>query len=87
MYTELFKLNGLSNNFKTKSKFIFIDFNGEYSKEVDDEILSKNKIVYTLKTKDNTGSKYPILKSEIEKLELLSILLDATEKTQQPFFT
>jgi hypothetical protein len=84
MYTGLFKLE-LNDNFKTKSKFVFIDFNGEYSKDSDDEILTKNKIVYKLRTKDNTGKKYPILKTEIEKLELLSILLDATEKTQQPF--
>lgn len=85
MYTGLFNLENLNDNFKTKSKFIFIDFNGEYSKEKDDEILIKNKIVYKLRTRDNTGQKYPILKTEIEKLELLSILLDATEKTQQPF--
>ena len=85
MYTELFRLKELSDNFKTKSKFVFIDFNGEYSKDNDDEILTKNKIIYKLRTKDNKGAKYPILKTEIEKLELLSILLDATEKTQQPF--
>lgn len=85
MYTELFRLENLSDNFKKKSKFIFIDFNGEYTREEDDEILIKDKKVYKLRTKDNNGSKYPILKTEIEKLELLSILLDATEKTQQPF--
>lgn len=85
LYTELFKLGDQRENFKTKSKFIFIDFNGEYSKAGDDGILSKNKTVYRLRTRDNTGSKYPILKTELEKLELLSILLDATEKTQQPF--
>jgi uncharacterized protein len=85
LYTELFKLGDQRDNFKTKSKFIFIDFNGEYSKEEDDGILSKNKTVYKLRTRDNKGSKYPILKTELEKLELLSILLDATEKTQQPF--
>ena len=85
MYTELFKLESLGDNFKKRSKFIFIDFNGEYSKDDDDGILTKDKIVYKLKTKDNTGKKYPILKREVEKLELLSILLDATEKTQQPF--
>lgn len=86
MYTELFSLSTLHDNFKTKSKFIFIDFNGEYSKESgDDKILTGNKTVYRLRTKDDSGSKYPILKTEIEKLELLSILLDATEKTQQPF--
>lgn len=85
MYTELFKHEKLGESFKTKSKFIFIDFNGEYSRETDDEVLTKNKIVYRLKTKGTTERKYPILKNEIEKLELLSILLDATEKTQQPF--
>ncbi|MHB1697454.1 MAG: ATP-binding protein [bacterium] len=85
MYTELFKLNKLGENFKTKSKFIFIDFNGEYSKENNDKILTEGKVVYQLRTKGNTVKKYPILKSDIEKLELLSILLDATEKTQQPF--
>ena len=85
MFTELFKLKNLNNNFKTKSKFVFIDFNGEYSKESDDKILTESKKVYRLRTKDNNGDKYPILKTEIEKLELLSILLDATEKTQQPF--
>lgn len=85
MYTELFKLKVLGENFQKKSKFIFIDFNGEYSREKNDNILSKDKIVYRLRTRDSKGQKYPILKTEIEKLELLSILLDATEKTQQPF--
>src|SRR3989339_1925992 len=85
MFTELFRLDSLNGNFKTKSKFIFIDFNGEYSKDADDKILTESKKVYRVKTKDNNGDKYPILKTEIEKLELLSILLDATEKTQQPF--
>ncbi|HUD19578.1 MAG TPA: ATP-binding protein [Patescibacteria group bacterium] len=85
MYTELFKLPNLNDNFNKKSKFIFIDFNGEYSKDSDDQILTANKVVYKLRTKDNNGSKYPISKAEIEKMELLSILLNATEKTQQPF--
>lgn len=85
LYTGLFSLADTNPNIRTKSKFIFIDFNGEYSKGADDGILTKHKTVYRLRTRDNEGSKYPILKTEIEKLELLSILLDATEKTQQPF--
>lgn len=85
MYTELFRLKDLGGNFTTKSKFIFVDFNGEYSRDDDDHILTNNKTVYHLKTRISSGDKYPIHKSEIEKLELLSILLDATEKTQQPF--
>lgn len=85
IYTELFRLKDLSDNFTQKSRFVFIDFNGEYSKKDNDCILTKNKIVYNLKTRIANGDKYPIDKSEIEKPELLSILLDATEKTQQPF--
>jgi len=86
LYTELFRLKDLSDNFTNKSRFVFIDFNGEYSKENDDHILTANKTVYNLRTKpQDGGDKYPIHKSELEKLELLSILLDATEKTQQPF--
>lgn len=84
MYAELFKLENL--NIKEKSKFIFIDFNGEYSKENEDNILTNTKTVYHLSTKDDyKEKKYPLPKKEIEKLELLSILLDATEKTQKPF--
>lgn len=84
MYTELFNSLNLNDNFKTKSKFIFIDFNGEYSKTEGDKILTEGKKVYKLSTR-TAGAKYTIAKKEIEKLELLSILLDATEKTQQPF--
>ena len=85
MYTELFKLNDSNSEFHSRSKFIVIDFNGEYSKTGNDRILTKKKKVYRLKTRTRTGSRYPILRSELEKLELLSILLDATEKTQKPF--
>ncbi len=86
IYTELFNLKKSHNAvFNGRSKFLFIDFNGEYSKENPDEILTEEKIIHRLKTSDNTGSKYPISKTEMEKLELLSILLDATEKTQRPF--
>jgi len=85
IYTELFNSSSLSDAFWEKSKFIVIDFNGEYSKEDDDQILTEKKVVYKLRTRDKKGGKYPIARTEIEKLELLSILLDATEKTQQPF--
>ncbi|MEK7632503.1 MAG: ATP-binding protein [Patescibacteria group bacterium] len=85
MYSELFHLSKLNGAFKRKSKFIFIDFNGEYSRDGADQILTEDKAVFRLQTRGASGSKYPISKDEVEKLELLSILLDATEKTQQPF--
>ncbi len=59
MYTELFRLD-LNDDFSKKSKFIFIDFNGEYSKDSNDEILTKDKVVYKLKTRGKKGDKYPI---------------------------
>lgn len=83
IFAELFHHNLLNDNFKKKSRFIFIDFNGEYSNT--DSILTKNKKVYQLTAEENNTDKYPIERIEIEKLEILSILLDATEKTQQPF--
>jgi len=85
IFTELFKHIICDVNFKISSKFVFIDFNGEYSKDNNNEILTKQKTIYSLSSKGDTGIKYPISKSEIEKLEVLSILLNATEKTQQPF--
>lgn len=86
VYTELFNSDSLKkDDFAKKSQFVVIDFNGEYSKESNDQILTNQKIVYKLGTRDKKGDRYPIAKTELEKLELLSILLDATEKTQQPF--
>ena len=82
IYTELFKENTTNNEFKDKSIFVLIDFNGEYSEK---EVLCKDKKIYNLSTKEGDDNKYPISKTEIEKLEILSILLDATEKTQKPF--
>jgi len=87
MYTELFRLSGLGNNFKKKSKFIFIDFNGEYSKE---SILHADKKTYVLSTElelhnIQPQNKLPLNENSFIDIELLSILANATEKTQKPF--
>ena len=86
MYTELFKLD-LNDNFKTKSKFVFIDFGGEYSKE---SVLHQDKKTYVLSTeielKDiKAENKLPLSENSFIDIELLSILANATEKTQKPF--
>jgi uncharacterized protein len=47
LYTELFRLDNLNDNFLNKSKFVFIDFNGEYSKAT---TIDNNKKVYKLST-------------------------------------
>ena len=83
MYTELFRSVEFTS--LEDSRFIFIDFNGEYSAQEDSLVLTENKKVYTLRTQGKDGSRYPLNKTEMHKLEVLSILLDATEKTQQPF--
>ncbi|MEM8727695.1 MAG: DUF87 domain-containing protein, partial [Chlamydiota bacterium] len=78
IYRELFKTIDTNLN---KSTFIFIDFNGEYSLDNSNEILTANKKVYHLEAKMDRKGRYPISKEVIEQLDLLSILLNATEKT------
>ncbi len=87
MYSGLFKLDGLKESFKEKSKFIFIDFNGEYSKE---NVLSNDKKTYILSTEQELDTieqenKLPLSEDGFIDIELLSILANATEKTQKPF--
>ncbi|MCX6785445.1 MAG: ATP-binding protein [Candidatus Komeilibacteria bacterium] len=83
IYTELFKVFSNNNDFKTKSDFVVVDFNGEY---IGDEMITKDKVVYELSTgKKVSKKKYPISKDSIHKTEILSVLLEATEKTQKPF--
>lgn len=82
--TNLYKilLNHKELNLKN-SKFVFIDFNGEY---IGDKVLCSNKIIYELNTRqDNKGNKFPIKSSSFWDEEVLSILFHATEKTQKPF--
>jgi hypothetical protein len=83
IYTELFKEYDGNDEFKNKSDFVIIDFNGEY---IGDEMITKDKIVYKLSTgKKDSEKKYPVSKENLNKTEVLSVLLEATEKTQKPF--
>ncbi len=83
IYGELFEELKDNKNFKEKSKFVLIDFNGEYSKN---NVISNKKEIYKLST-DRNGSekKFPISEQDLLDVELLSILSMATEKTQKPF--
>jgi energy-coupling factor transporter ATP-binding protein EcfA2 len=82
LYSELFKQSSSSSNFKSQSKFVFIDFNGEYTKK---DLITKQKQIYNLTTRNNSGDKIQIKKQNIERIEVISVLLEATEKTQKPF--
>lgn len=87
LYHKLFKNYATNSGFKENAKFLLIDFNGEYSKG--DAVTSRKK-VFTLNTrleldKINPDDKLPFGKEVLFNVEFLSILADATEKTQKPF--
>lgn len=70
-----------AKKFQKNCKILFLDFNNEY---VSDECISPNKKVYQLNTRIQQD-KIPIGSGSLLNLEILSILVDATEKTQKPF--
>jgi len=83
IYSELFKgiasLAGIKNN----SRFVFIDFNGEYTSQ---KVLSENKKCFILNTRKRAENiteeeKYAVDTKVLEDPEILSVLLHATEKT------
>ncbi len=81
LYTVLFdkKVEAISQ----KSKFVLLDFNGEYtgSQLVDHD----RKTVYRLSTQNAQGDKFPLHKDEFWNAETLSLLFQATPNTQKPF--
>jgi DNA helicase HerA-like ATPase len=85
IYSELFNESSKSESFKKNAHFVLIDFNGEYSKE---NVISEIKTSYRLSTRlSSGGNKYPIKRENIERIEIISVLLEATEKTQKPFLS
>ncbi|MCC5791771.1 MAG: ATP-binding protein [Legionellaceae bacterium] len=80
LYKTLFDLK--KDSIKGKSKFVVLDFNGEYTA---DQLLSnKEKKVYHLSTRENS-SKFPISHEELLDSETLGLLFKATPNTQLPF--
>lgn len=67
--------------FKANTRVLLFDFNGEY---VGDECICKDKLVYRLST-SGEGDQLPMPAGVLSNIEMLSILSDATEKTQKPF--
>ena len=64
------------------SKFVFIDFNGEYTGET---VLSSDKKVIRVSTRDDKGDKVPVPARFYFDVDMWSVLTRATEKTQRPF--
>lgn len=82
LYSELFA--NYEDKLKGKSKFLLIDFNGEYTgnqliKDAD------NKKTYKLSTGNRQGDKFPLPSSQIWNTEILALLFQATSNTQTPF--
>lgn len=86
LYRQLFVNYEGNDNFKANAKFLFFDFNGEYSGK---NVFVSEKKVYNLSTKkiedNDTRDKLPLSNNDFLNLDLLCIFANATEKTQRPF--
>lgn len=84
LYQELVRVLSSREHsaFTQNTKFILFDFNGEYASS---ECITSTKHVYNLSTRGDAGDKIPMDRTGLLDLEVLSILSDATEKTQKPF--
>lgn len=82
LYQEMIKTLQSKPDFKNKCRFFIFDFNGEFVKP---DCITDSKIIYNLTTKDDSKDKIPMSFDELMDIETLSILLEATEKTQKPF--
>lgn len=82
LYHELFNLFDGRESFQKKARFLFFDFNGEYSGK---KSIVENKTVYSLNTRRDDGDKLPMSVDDFLDPQLLSIFANATEKTQRPF--
>lgn len=90
LYTVLFEQK--SAVIGDKSKFVILDFNGEYTGG--QMLPAASKVVYHLSTQggdqqqnaqDNSYTKFPLHNSEFWNAETLSLLFQATQNTQKPF--
>lgn len=84
LYLNLFK-SEYGRGALEKSKFIVIDFNGEYSHHDSFGVSSENKSVYRLSTRSDNSDKIPINDDNIFDPEILAMLFDARPATQVPF--
>nr|WP_318652189.1 DUF87 domain-containing protein [Enterobacter ludwigii] len=74
--------NLLGEGFRSQSRFLLFDFNGEYGGR---SCITRDKVVYNLSTHDEEGDRIPMPAEILLEHEILSVLTDATDKTQKPF--
>jgi len=82
LYKNLFQEYTASSDFDRRCKFIIFDFNGEYSEP---DCIKNGKTVFKLSTHGSSGQKIPLRFADFFDVETLSILVEATDKTQKPF--
>jgi hypothetical protein len=70
--------------FSEKARILLLDFNGEYTAP---QCISPSKKVYSLSTRGAGADKLPMKEDDLLNIEVISILADATEKTQKPFLS
>lgn len=86
LYTVLFDQKRAA--IQGKSKFVVLDFNGEYTGQ--QLVPDESKIVYALSTRapkegEPLPTRFPLDANEFWDLETLSLLFQATTNTQRPF--
>lgn len=86
LYYELFCKSELIH-LRKKSKFLVLDFNGEYNQEESFGVFTNDKEIYNLSSNGESSKKFPIRYSTFFDDEMLSILFSATQQTQKPFLS
>lgn len=86
LYKQMFSQFNGQQRFVENAKFLLFDFNGEYAHE---HCITSQKKIYNLSTRGQAGvqSRLPLKDTDLLDVNLLSILANATEKTQQPFIS
>jgi DNA helicase HerA-like ATPase len=70
-----------AQQYQDNVRTLLLDFNGEY---VGEECITRDKQVYQLSTGE-AADRLPVSEGILSDIEMLSILSDATDKTQKPF--
>ena len=83
LYFELFKQP--FPMLREKSRFVVIDFNGEYVHDNSFGVPRSEKNIYELTTRTISDKRLQIKRDVFFSSEILSILFSATQQTQKPF--
>lgn len=68
--------------YKNNVRILLLDFNGEYTGA---KCITPSKFVYQPSTSSANDQRLPLSLEALSNIEILSILADASEKTQKPF--